>query len=480
MGMQQRTKIVCTMGPSTEDEGILRQMILAGMTVARYNFSHGDHEYHRQGIERVRRVADELDKQVALMADTKGPEIRTGLNKDHKPFEVRAGDTVVVTTEEVEGTSERFCLDYQSLPSQVEPGSHIFVDDGLIDLEVMGVDGRDITCRVINGGAMGERKGVNIPNIVLDLPALTERDKDDIRFACDMGMDAIAISFVCDAASVNAVRELCDSCGRDDIMLISKIESALAVNNFISILAVSDGIMVARGDLGIEIPPAEVPHVQKKIIAACNKAYKPVITATQMLESMTHNPRPTRAEVTDVANAIFDGTDCVMLSGETAAGNFPTEAVRMMAEVCQQAERHLRERRKYHEQTSISAVSSATGFAAVELARRVGAVAILCPTVSGRTARIMSSFRPALPILVTTPLESTMRHTNFYWGVQGMLTEEQEGLSRTFFDSLQTARKLGYVQQDDIVVLTAGDPLTSPFTKGIETATNVCAVAQAM
>ena len=473
-----RTKIVCTVGPATEDDDILREMIRSGMRVARLNFSHGTHDYHRQNIERVRRISEELGIPVAIMLDTKGPEIRTRLIKGHKPVRLETGAPVIVTTEPIEGTKERFSLDYALLPKEVHPGSLIFVDDGLICLTVDHVEGNDIHCVVTNSGMLGERKGVNVPNVVMELPSVTEQDRKDIRFACEMGVDAIAASFIRDAAAVHEIRDLCDENGCPQMMIISKIESALAIGAFDEILEASDGIMVARGDLGVEIPPAEIPQVQKDIIKRCNAAYKPVITATQMLDSMIRNPRPTRAEVTDVANAIYDGTDCVMLSGETAAGAYPVEAVRMMAEVCRQAEQHLSTRHVYHDRGGTRNVSGAASFGAIEMAERVGAVALVCPTASGLTARIMAAFRPRLPILATSPNEATLRKFCFYWGVIGIQTSLQDGLASICYDTLKVARRSGLVKQDDIVVITAGDPVTSPLTDHSETSTNVCMIAQ--
>ncbi len=473
-----RTKIVCTMGPATEDDEVLAQMIRAGMNVARLNFSHGDHEYHRRNIERFRRVSAEVGADTAILVDTRGPEIRTGLNRDHERILLKTNSHVTLTTCPVEGTAERIHISYDGLPAAVEKGTCIFVDDGLIALEVEGVHDTEIECRVTNGGMLGERKGINVPNVVTQMPSVSEQDRKDIRFACEMGVDAVAASFVCDADAVHEVREICLEAGAPNMYIISKVESALAVRNFDDILAASDGIMVARGDLGVEVPPAEVPYLQKRIIERCNQAYKPVITATQMLESMVNNPRPTRAEVTDVANAIFDGTDCVMLSGETAAGHFPLESVRMMSEVCKQAEQHLPERNKYHERVGLENVSASTGFAAVEIARRVGASAILCPTKSGRTARIMSVFRPKFPIIATTPCKHTVRRTNFYWGVEAVLTTEQDGVAAICYDALRKARLSKIVRTDDLVVITAGDPISSPLTQGTEANTNVCMVAQ--
>ncbi|MDO4797330.1 MAG: pyruvate kinase [Coriobacteriales bacterium] len=484
MEAQKRTKIVCTVGPATEDDEVLRKMMLAGMDVARLNFSHGTHEYHRQNIERVRRIAKELDVNVAIMVDTKGPEIRTRNTVGHKSVALVTDERVVVTARPVESAPGLIALDYQTLASEVGPGDVIFVDDGLIGLKVERVDGDDIHCVVTNGGLLGEHKGVNIPNVRVGLPAVTDQDREDIRFSCEMQVDAIAASFVRDADAVREIRTLCEEYGAPRMLIISKIECALAVENIDEIVGTSNGIMVARGDLGVEIPPATVPQVQKSVIAKCNQEYCPVIVATQMLESMTHNPRPTRAEVTDVANAIYDGADCVMLSGETAAGKYPVEAVQMMAEVCRQAEKDLPERREYHDRGGRRNVSGATGYAAVVTAALVEAKAILCPTLTGRTARIMSAFRPKLPIIATSPTEVGLRRTCFLWGVQGCLANEQGTTTQICYDALKQARKRGLLELDDIVVITAGDPMSSPLLEGeqltYKTSTNLMLIAQAM
>ena len=301
---KKRTKIICTMGPATEDDEVLRQLILHGMNVARFNFSHGSHDYHRRNIERVRRISDELQIPVAILLDTKGPEIRTGELYEHRAVTLRKGANVVVTTRQVPGSSECFSISYENLPNEVFPGSTILVDDGLIALTVDHVDGPDIHCIIENGGELKEHKGVNVPNVDIQLPSVTEQDRADIMFGCELGVDAIAASFIRSGAAVDEIRKLCNEMGMRGMTIMSKIESATAVKNFDEILGHSDGIMVARGDLGVEVPAEQVPHIQKTIIAKCANAYKPVIVATQMLDSMTHNPRPTRAEVGDVANAL--------------------------------------------------------------------------------------------------------------------------------------------------------------------------------
>lgn len=480
----KRTKIVCTMGPATEDDDVLREMLRAGMNVARLNFSHGDHEYHRRHIERVRRLAAELGKTVAIMTDTKGPEIRMRLNEGGAPILLSTGNMVNITTKDVKSTESCIALDYEPLPDEVGPGDIIYIDDGLIGLEVREVKDGLITCSIINGGELNERKGVNIPSVNVGLPSVTEQDRDDIRFSCMMGVDAIAASFIRNAAAVREIRELCKEYDSPNMQIISKIESPFAVERFDEILAVSDGIMVARGDLGIEIPPSDVPHVQRTIIKKCNEAYTPVITATQMLESMTEHPRPTRAEVTDVANAIAEGTDCVMLSGETAAGAYPVEAVRMMAEVCRKAEAHLRERHTYYDDGDARDVSDITGYAAVEAARHAGAKALLCPTLSGRTARILSTFRPHLPIIATSPEEVTLRRCCFYWGVEAVKARERGDVRSVCMNSIQETRTAGLLESGDVVVITAGDPLSSPMPLNrsvtSDTPTNILIIAEAM
>ncbi|MDO4536892.1 MAG: pyruvate kinase [Coriobacteriales bacterium] len=462
----KRTKIICTVGPATEDDEVLRDMMLAGMNVARLNFSHGTHEYHRANIERVRRIAAELGKNVAIMTDTKGPEIRTRNNEGGKPIALKAGQEISVTTKDVASTSSCVALDYENLPREVDAGNVIYIDDGLLGLEVRKVEGDEIFCTVTNGGMLGEHKGVNVPNVNVGLPSVTERDKKDIQFSCEMRVDAIAASFVRNAQAVREIRQLCREYGAPKTMIISKIESAFAVEHFDEILEVSDGIMVARGDLGIEIPPADVPHVQREIIKKCNHEYRPVITATQMLDSMTKNPRPTRAEVTDVSNAIDEGSDCVMLSGETAAGAYPVEAVKTMAEVCRKTEMYLQERHKYRDPDGVRNVSDTTGYCAVEAARHVGAKALVCPTLSGRGARIMSAFRPHLPIIATSPEESTLRRCCFYWGVDALLSQEHISVRMICTNSLRVAKKAGLVKSGDIVVITAGDSISSPLPEG--------------
>ena len=483
--MNKRTKIVCTMGPACDDENILREMIKSGMNVARFNFSHGSHEEHHARMERVKRISEELKIPVGILLDTKGPEIRTGLLEGHKKIALTAGAKVTVTaaptSEDMLGTPERFFLDYLDLPSEVKPGSKILIDDGLIGLTVESVDGQDMHCVVDNGGELGERKGVNVPNVAVGLPALTEQDKCDIVFGIEEGIDFIAASFIRDAKGVREIRALCEEHGAYNVSIFPKIECATAVLNFDEILEASDGIMVARGDLGVEVPAEQVPHIQKEIIRKCNEAYKPVITATQMLDSMIRNPRPTRAEVTDVANAIYDGTDATMLSGESAAGSYPLEAVQMMANIAVQTEAFLPAHARldmHTRNTGVNVINNAVGLAAVTTAMNVGAKAIITPTTSGRSARLVSNFRPSLPICAISRYDWAVRKMTVYWGVDPHLGNATGDVQFVVKHSVEEAKELGYVDKGDITVVTAGDPETSVTLEDKITSTNVVYVAQ--
>ena len=477
--LPKRTKIVCTMGPATEDENVLRQLIENGMNVARFNFSHGSHEYHKAGIERVRRVAEEVGVPVAILLDTKGPEVRTGVLENGEKVHFETGDKTVITTDDdVVGNHDRFSLDFKNLPNEVKPGDRILIDDGLLEFDVDKIESSNIYCTLANSGDLGERKGVNVPGVDISLPAVTERDREDIIFGCEMGIDAISASFIRDGKGVEEIRQICKDHGRDNVSIYPKIECALGIENFDDILEHASGIMVARGDLGIEIPPEKVPHAQKEMIRKCNDAYKPVITATQMLDSMIRNPRPTRAEVNDVANAVMDGTDCVMLSGETAAGKYPVEAVKMMATICRETEQYLPERHEYHERGGVRDVNGSIGFAAVTTANRVGAKCIVAPTESGRTARLISNFRPKLPIYAVSPHEETIRKCCFYWGVTVLKGVAQGSLSETIKQALVVAKGNELVNEGDMVVLTAGDPNTAPSQGDYITSTNMVMVAQ--
>ena len=484
--MFKRTKIVCTMGPACDNEDTLREMIKAGMNVARFNFSHGSYEEHHERIERVRRLAAELGQPVGILLDTKGPEVRTGLLKDHKKVSVAEGDSIIVTaaptTEDNLGCAEHISLDYLNLPNEVTKGSTILIDDGLVGLEVESVDGNDIHCIVKNSGEIGERKGVNMPNVNISLPAITERDREDILFGLKEGIDYIAASFIRDGKAVEEIRELCVMNGGEHVTIFPKIECALGVENFDEILEASDGIMVARGDLGIEIAPELVPHIQKEIIHKCNEAYKPVITATQMLDSMQHNPRPTRAEVADVANAIYDGTDAVMLSGESAAGMYPVEAVKMQANIAHETEKYLPAHAPLvvpEGASTTRAVNNVVGLSAVNMATTIGAKCITVPTTTGRTARLISHFRPNMPICAFSRHEWAVQQMIMYWGVQPHLAAITQGtVNGTIMKAIETAKELGYVHEGELTVATAGDPRMCVQADGKSSSTNVAYVAQ--
>ena len=461
--MSKRTKIVCTLGPAVDSEEALRGLIEAGMDVARLNFSHGSHAEHKVRIDRLKKVREEMGSSCAIMLDTCGPEIRTGRLTGGKPVQLKAGETIVLTEDEVEGTTERVHQNCPGLARAVAPGTTILVDDGLIELAVFRVDGGDIHCAVQNEGVLGERKSINVPGVSVDLPALTDQDRADILFGIEQGVDFVAASFVRDADGVREIRKFMTDHGGLDITLISKIESAQAIDHIEGIVELSGGVMVARGDLGVEVPPHRVPHLQKKIIRLCNEKYRPVITATQMLESMIHNPRPTRAEVTDVASAIYDGTDCVMLSGETAMGAHPVEAVRTMARIAEATEPYLREEGTATARTAErSEVASSVGLAAVATAEALGARCIVAPTMSGMTARMMANLRPNMPIYAPTPFEHVMRRMQLYWGVTPILAPVVGELQTVFLRSRDALVERGLLQVGDLAVLTAGDAKTGP------------------
>ena len=456
----KKTKIVCTMGPQENDIDLLSRMIEAGMDVARFNFSHGTHEEQAERMESVRKARERTGRPIAMLLDTKGPEIRTGLLVDHKKVTLEAGKEIILTTEDIEGTAEKVSITYKKLYEDVKAGDTILVDDGLMELRVKEIAGEDIICEIINGGELSERKGCNVPGVRTQLPAITDKDIEDIVWGIGQGFDVIAASFIRDAAGVYQIKDLLKEHG-STIPVFSKIECSEAVDNIDEIIEASDGIMVARGDLGVEVPAHLVPHIQKEIISKCNKAYKPVITATQMLDSMIRNPRPTRAEVADVANAIYDGTDAVMLSGETAVGKYPVEAVTLMAEIAKNTEKYMNEDQfnSHRSMEQHATVSSSVCYAAVRTAKNVGASAILIPTVSGKTARLMSNFRPEIPIYAVSPSWAMVRRMQLYWGVTPFAGKKEKNQYLLIDHSIQIVKDKGYVKEGDIVVITAGDPI---------------------
>lgn len=458
----KKTKIVCTMGPATDEEEVLRKLVKGGMDVARFNFSHGTHEEQKVRMDRLKRIRREQRKPIAILLDTKGPEIRTGKLQNGRKVMLEQGARFVLTADDCIGTTDKVSITYEGLVSDVQIGGKILIDDGLIELEVKEKKASDIICTVISGGELGERKGVNAPNVAVRLPALTDQDKEDIRFGVEQGIDYIAASFVRNAECIIEIKALLKECNAHDIPVIAKIENAEGIENIDEIIRASDGIMVARGDLGVEIPPENVPYLQKLLIQKCNENYKPVITATQMLDSMIRNPRPTRAEVADVANAVYDGTDAVMLSGETAAGKYPVEALEMMVHIVKNAEEHLDydnilKSTKSHRMRS---TSSALGFAAVATANNLGAKCIITPTVSGTTARIVSKFKPKMALVGVSPDERILRRMQMYWGVCPLKSVEVATTEDICNSAIEIAQAKMYADTGDIVVLTAGIPST--------------------
>ncbi len=460
MGKMKKTKVICTMGPNTNDREVMRKLIQNGMDVARFNFSHGDHAEQKSRMDMLKELREEEHKNTAILLDTKGPEIRTGLLKDGKKVTLHEGDTFVLTMEDIVGDENKVSLSYKGLVEDVETGKTILIDDGLIGLEVVETTETDIICRVINGGELGERKGVNVPNVPVRLPAITEKDKEDIKFGVEQEIDFIAASFVRNAECVLEIRAYLKELNAPYIPIIAKIENAEGIQNIDEIIRAADGIMVARGDMGVEIPAEEVPYLQKMIIQKCNSNFKTVITATQMLDSMIRNPRPTRAEVTDVANAVYDGTDAVMLSGETAQGKYPIEALQMMVHIIESTEQHLDydvilEKAGEHLKKGIS---NAIGYSSVLAAANLKAKCIITPTVSGATARVMSKLKPQQPIVGVTPNERVLRRMSIYRGVQGLPSMACHTTEDICSEAIEIAKIKNCVEAGDIVVLTAGIP----------------------
>ena len=458
----KKTKIVCTLGPVSENEETLRELIKNGLNVCRLNFSHGSHEEHKGRMDLVKKLREELNMPTAILLDTKGPEIRTG-KFDAPEVLLEEGQTFTITMKDVMGNKEMCTVSYKGLANDVKAGDTILIDDGLVGLTVKEVNGDDIVCEVQNSGIVKNHKGVNVPGVKVNLPAITEKDRSDIEFGIEQGIDFIAASFVRKVSDVLAIREILEENNATHIKIISKIENQEGVDNLDEIIAVSDGIMVARGDLGVEIPTEEIPVVQKLMIKKCNEAGKPVITATQMLDSMIRNPRPTRAEVTDVANAIYDGTDAIMLSGETAAGKYPVEAVKTMATIAKRAEETMRNRRtKINKSKNVTdAISYATCTTAMDL----DAKAILSSTASGHTARMVSKFRPDCPIIATTSDESVRRQLSLTWGVLPVMRNKSANTDQVIVNSIEAAKTAEYVNENDIVVITAGGSETTNLIK---------------
>lgn len=458
----KRTKIVCTLGPASEKEEILKELFLNGLNVARLNFSHGNHKEHKKRMDLVKKLRDELELPIAIMLDTKGPEIRLRNFKEEETI-LSDGDSFTLTTRDIEGDQSIVSVSYEGLANDVKEGDKILIDDGLVEFKVQEiVNGTDIKCTVLNGGTLKDHKGVNVPNIPINLPAVTEKDISDIKFGIENGVDFVAASFIRKADDVLQIRKVLEENNGEHIEIISKIENQEGVDNIDEIIEASDGIMVARGDLGVEIEAEEIPLLQKKIIRKCNLTGKPVITATQMLDSMIRNPRPTRAEVTDVANAILDGSDAIMLSGETAAGKYPIEAVKTMHNIAIRTETSseyldiLKSKRKLDDHISTTnAISRATCTTAEDLK----ASAIVTATSSGYTSKSVSKFRPKAPIIAATTSERVMRKLALVWGVYPVLSIKSSNTDEVIDMSIHSAMLKGYIKEGDLIVITAGIPV---------------------
>ena len=476
----KKTKIICTMGPNADKRETLKALVENGMDIARFNFSHGDHEEQKARFDLLKSVRDEMKKPIAILLDTKGPEIRTGLLENGGKVVLKEGEEFILTSKEIKGNEKMVYQTYSQLAKDVKPGNTILIDDGLIGLEVKEIRGGDIVCTVRNGGELGQRKGINVPNVRVNLPGITKKDRDDIIFGIEQGIDFIAASFVRDAEAVKEIRAILKEHNTEHVDIIAKIENSEGIENIDKIVSAADGIMVARGDMGVEIPAYEVPHVQKMIVEKCNQKYKPVIIATQMLDSMIRNPRPTRAEVTDVANAIREGADAIMLSGETAMGKYPVEALKMMAQIAESTEQYLDYDMmpEYRTLRGDANVSSAVGVAAVRTATNLEADCIVTPTMSGQTARLMANFRPKQPIYAVTPNAWAQRKMQIYWGVTPLRGYQEDTTEHIISHAMYVVKREGYVREGDMVVFTAGDPATN-MVKGKGAMTNMMHVIQA-
>lgn len=459
MAFMRKTKIICTIGPACEAEEKLRELMLAGMNVARFNFSHGTHEEHKIKFERVNKISSELGLQVATLLDTKGPEIRLGDIEGGKT-ELVSGRKFTLTTEEIIGNSEKASITYANLKDDISVGTTILIDDGLIEMTVDAIEENDIICTVVNGGPISNHKGVNVPGAVLSMPYISDVDRSDIMFGCDMGFDFLAASFVRCREDILEVRKILDE-QQSTMKIIAKIENMQGIRNLEEILTVSDGIMVARGDMGVEIPMEEVPVIQKRMIKMAERMGKHVITATQMLESMIKNPRPTRAEATDIANAIYDGTTAIMLSGESAAGRYPTEAVKTMAKIAERTEQdidyegRMRNRAFSGNPDVTTAISHATCMTAMDLK----AAAIITVTISGFTAGMIARYKPGCPVIACSVSPRVCRQLSLLWGVTPLWIARESSTDDLFEVAVAAAEKTGYIKKGDVVVLTAGVPL---------------------
>jgi len=467
--MYRRTKIVATVGPSCAEKSQLEDLLRSGVDVFRLNFSHGELEQKARWISQIRELSDQYQKAVAILGDLQGPKIRTGLMRGGSQ-ELVAGQEVIITTADIEGADGLIPTTYQALPGDVVPNDQILLDDGKLELKVLRVEGEQVHCRVKFGGQLKDRKGINLPGVKVSAPAMTEKDFADLDFAITQKLDWIALSFVRTAAEVAQLQQILSE-RNSAIKVIAKIEKPEAVDNFSAILEVADGIMVARGDLGVEVPSEQVPLIQKRIIRECNQQGKPVITATQMLESMIAHPRPTRAETSDVANAILDGTDAVMLSGETAAGLYPLEAVKVMDRVARDVEGNpqfgIQCQVAVEEEFAKQSLSGTIGQAACQVAENVGAAAILAFTQTGSTAALVAKYRPALPIIAVTPNKQVKRHLALYRGISSLRVDIQGDTEAQIFSVDAAVLERGLLQRGDVVVITMGSPLSAAGTTNL-------------
>jgi len=461
----RKTKIVATLGPACNTLDIVKELIGAGLNAARINFSHGTHESHKKTVDTLKDARKAMGAQIPLILDTKGPEIRIK-QFSVESIQLKQGDKFTLTTEDIVGDETHVSITYTDLPNDVSIGSRILIDDGLVELEVVKIDGSRIECTALNNGELSNNKGVNVPDVAINLPSLTEKDIADIKFGIEQGFDFIAASFIRSANDVLSIRKILAENGGSHIMIISKIENREGVDNIDSIIEVSDGIMVARGDMGVEIPPQEVPIIQKMLIAKCNKKGKPVITATQMLDSMIQNPRPTRAEANDVANAIYDGSDAVMLSGETAKGKYPIESVRMMAQIALTTENAIdyNERLQLRHKSFSANITNAIAHAACTTAVDLNAACIVTVTESGFTTRMVSSFKPSSPILAVTTNPVIARQLSLMWGCVSSVVKKISGDDEVFEAARNESAKIGFAKDGDTVVIVAGVPIGIPGT----------------
>lgn len=467
----RKTKIICTLGPAVDDEDILKKLMLTGMDIARINFSHGTHEEHQVRIDTFKQVREELGLPIPLLLDTKGPEIRTG-NFVNKEVYLQEGDNFTLVCEDIIGDNKRCSITHKELYKDVRRGGRILINDGLVELEVEAIQGTDIICKVLNGGMIGNHKGINVPDVDTHLPSITQKDVDDIIFGIENEFDFIAASFVRKASDVVEIKKVLEKNGGHGIRVIAKIENREGIRNFDEILKVTDGIMVARGDLGVEVPVEEVPVIQKQLIEMCYRNGKPVITATQMLDSMIRNPRPTRAEASDVANAIYDGTSVIMLSGETAAGKYPVETLEIMVKIAEKAEKSMDYWKRFSNMQfeMTPSVTNAISHATCTTAQDLQAAAIITVTTTGNTARMISRFRPNCPIVATTTDHRVHRQLMLSWGVTPYYVDVANSTDEMFDMGVEKALESGFVKNGDLVVITAGVPI------GVSGTTNILKV----